>query len=134
MGETSCRCCRRRGQNSLDRLDEVRDITCVGFSSGLLHSDAYGVPTQVPALAQRDGVQRDMKLEDRITITPGVRGGKPCIRGTRITVYDILEYLAGGMTESQILADFPSLTPEDIRACLVFAAARERRLAVPPAA
>jgi uncharacterized protein (DUF433 family) len=75
-----------------------------------------------------------MKLEDRITITPGIRGGKPCIRGTRITVYDILEYLAGGMTESQILADFPSLTQEDIRACLVFAAARERRLAVPPAA
>lgn len=75
-----------------------------------------------------------MKLEDRITITPGVRGGKPCIRGTRITVYDILEYLAGGMTESQILADFPSLTQEDIRACLGFAAARERRLAVPPAA
>lgn len=75
-----------------------------------------------------------MELEDRITITPGVRGGKPCIRGTRITVYDILEYLAGGMTESQILADFPSLTQEDIRACLVFAATRERRLAVPPAA
>ncbi|HWQ70667.1 MAG TPA: DUF433 domain-containing protein [Patescibacteria group bacterium] len=75
-----------------------------------------------------------MKLEDRITITPGVRGGKPCIRGTRITVYDILEYLAGGMTESQILGDFPSLTQEDVRACLVFAAARERRLAVPPAA
>lgn len=75
-----------------------------------------------------------MKLEERITITPGVRGGKPCIRGTRITVYDILEYLAGGMTESQILVDFPSLTQEDIRACLVFAAARERRLAVPPAA
>lgn len=59
--------------------------------------------------AQRDEAQRDMKLEDRITITPGVRGGKPCIRGTRITVYDILEYLAGGMTESQILADFPGL-------------------------
>jgi uncharacterized protein (DUF433 family) len=75
-----------------------------------------------------------MTLEDRITITPGVRGGKPCIRGTRITVYDILEYLAGGMTESQILADFPSLTQEDVRACLVFAASRERRLAVPPAA
>jgi len=75
-----------------------------------------------------------MKLDDRITITPGVRGGKPCIRGTRITVYDILEYLAGGMTESRILADFPSLTREDIRACLVFAAVRERRLAVPPAA
>lgn len=89
---------------------------------------------QAFAIAQRDRSEGDMKLEERITITPGVRGGKPCIRGTRITVYDILEYLAGGMTESQILADFPSLTQEDIRACLVFAAARERRLAVPPAA
>lgn len=75
-----------------------------------------------------------MNLQDRITLTPGVRGGKPCVRGTRITVYDVLEYLAGGMTEDQILADFPSLTREDIRACLAFAAARERRLAVPPAA
>jgi uncharacterized protein (DUF433 family) len=75
-----------------------------------------------------------MKLEERITITPGVRGGKPCIKGTRITVYDVLEYLAGGMTEDQILADFPSLTREDIRACLAFAAARERRLASSSAA
>jgi len=70
-----------------------------------------------------------MNFEDRITITPGVRSGKPCIKGTRITVYDVLEYLAGGMTEEQILADFPDLTREDIRACLAFAAARERRLA-----
>ncbi len=75
-----------------------------------------------------------MSWEDRITITRGIRGGKPCVRGTRITVYDILEYLAGGMTEDQVLADFPSLTREDIRACLAFAAARERRLAVPPVA
>ncbi|MBI2371396.1 MAG: DUF433 domain-containing protein, partial [Deltaproteobacteria bacterium] len=59
-----------------------------------------------------------MGWQDRITITPGVRSGKPCIKGTRITVYDILEYLAGGMTEAQILADFPDLTAEDIRACL----------------
>ena len=70
-----------------------------------------------------------MKFEDRITITPGVRSGKPCIKGTRITVYDVLEYLAGGMTEEQILADFPDLTREGIKACLAFAAARERRLA-----
>ncbi len=70
-----------------------------------------------------------MNWEERIAITPGIRGGKPCVRGTRITVYDVLEYLAGGMTEDQILADFPSLTREDIRACLAFAAARERRLA-----
>jgi uncharacterized protein (DUF433 family) len=70
-----------------------------------------------------------MRLEDYITITPGVRSGKPCIRDTRITVYDVLEYMAGGMTEEQILADFPSLKSDDIRACIAFAAARERRLA-----
>lgn len=70
-----------------------------------------------------------MSWQDHITITPGVRSGKPCIRGTRITVYDVLEYLAGGMTEAQILADFPDLTEGDIRACLAFAASRERRLA-----
>lgn len=75
-----------------------------------------------------------MRWEERISITPGVRSGKPCIKGTRITVYDILEYLAGGMTEDQILADFPSLTREDIRAALTFAAARERRLASSSAA
>jgi len=63
-----------------------------------------------------------------ITIEPGKRGGKPCIRGLRITVYDVLEYLASGMSEPQILADFPNLTGEDIRACLAFAAERERRL------
>lgn len=62
-----------------------------------------------------------------ITIEPGKRGGKPCIRGLRITVYDVLDYLAGGMSEAQILADFPDLTREDVRACLAFAADRERR-------
>lgn len=66
--------------------------------------------------------------QDRITITPDVRSGKPCIRGTRIAVYDVLEYLAGGMTEEQILSDLPSLQREDIKAVLEFAAARERRL------
>ena len=55
-----------------------------------------------------------------ITVEPGKRGGKPCIRGLRITVYDVLEYLASGMTEPEILADFPDLTHEDIRACLAF--------------
>ncbi len=58
---------------------------------------------------------------DWIVIEPDIRGGKPCIKGTRITVYDILEYLAGGMDESEILADFPSLKPEHVRAALVFA-------------
>ena len=75
-----------------------------------------------------------MKWEERISIVAGVRSGKPCIRGTRITVYDILEYLAGGMSEDQILADFPALAREDIRAALSFAAARERRLGNSPAA
>ena len=68
-----------------------------------------------------------------ITIEPGKRGGKPCIRGLRITVYDVLDYLASGMSEEQILTDFPDLTRDDIRACLAFAADRERKLAsVPP--
>ena len=68
-----------------------------------------------------------------ITIDPQKRGGKPCIRGLCITVYDVLEYLASGMSESQILADFPDLRAEDIKASLAFAADRERRLvALPP--
>ncbi len=71
-----------------------------------------------------------MSWQERVTITPGVRSGKPCIKGTRITVYDILEYLAGGMTEDQVLADFPSLAREDIRATVAIAAARARRLVV----
>jgi uncharacterized protein (DUF433 family) len=62
-----------------------------------------------------------------ITIEPGKRSGKPCIRGTRMTVTDVLEYLASGMTEEEILADFPDLTAEDIKACLAFAADREKR-------
>ena len=70
-----------------------------------------------------------MNWQDRITVDPAVRSGKPCITGTRITVYDVLEYLAGGMGEDDILRDFPDLTREDIRASLAFAAARERRLA-----
>lgn len=67
-------------------------------------------------------------LLDRITINPAVRSGKPVIRGTRITVSDILEYLASGMSEVEIIADFPDLTHEDILATLSFAAQREQRL------
>jgi uncharacterized protein (DUF433 family) len=67
---------------------------------------------------------------DIIRIEPGKRGGKPVIRGLRITVYDVLSYLAGGMTQEQILTDFPQLTERDIRACLSFAADRERHLIV----
>ena len=75
-----------------------------------------------------------MDRRSRITIEPGKRGGKPCIRGLRITVSEVLEYLASGMTEVNILEDFPDLTREDIRACLAFAADRERKfVSVPPA-
>jgi uncharacterized protein (DUF433 family) len=65
-----------------------------------------------------------------ITIEPGKRGGKPCIRGMRITVYDVLSYLAAGMTHEQIRADFPELREDDIRACLSYAADRERQTQV----
>ena len=65
---------------------------------------------------------------DRITIEPGKRSGKPCVRGLRTTVSDVLDYLASGMSEDDVLRDFPDLTSEDIRACLAFAADRERRL------
>ncbi|MBI4000726.1 MAG: DUF433 domain-containing protein [Nitrospira defluvii] len=74
-----------------------------------------------------------MDYQSRITVEPGKRSGKPCIRGMRITVYDVLEYLASGMSEDEILRDFPDLVREDIRACLAFAADRERKLvSVPP--
>ena len=65
-----------------------------------------------------------MSYQDIITIEPGKRGGKPCIRGMRITVYDVLEYLASGMTQEEILSDFPYLTKEDVLASLSYAADR----------
>ena len=71
-----------------------------------------------------------MDYHDIITIESGKRSGKPCIRGMRITVYDILEYLAGGMTEAEVLEDFSELTLRDIKACLNLAAAREKRFFV----
>ena len=75
-----------------------------------------------------------MSYRDRITIEPGKRGGKPCIRGMRITVYDVLSYLASGMSFEEVLADFPYLTREDILAALEFAADRERLLVTDTAA
>jgi len=73
-----------------------------------------------------------MDYQRIITIEAGKRSGKPCIRGTRMTVTDVLEYLAGGMTQEELLKEFPDLTAEDIRACLAFAADRERKLAALP--
>ena len=70
-----------------------------------------------------------MDYSNIITIEPGKRSGKPCIRGMRITVTDILEYLASGMTGEEIITDFPELSITDIRACLAFAAEREKKLA-----
>lgn len=67
---------------------------------------------------------------DRITIEPGKRGGKPCIRGMRIAVSDVLEWLASGMTQQQIFEDYPELEAADIQACLAFAAAREHKAAL----
>ena len=74
-----------------------------------------------------------MDYSSIITIDPARRGGKPTIRGMRITVQDVLEYLAGGMSTDEVLADFPELTETDIRACLAYAADRERRLFTRPA-
>jgi uncharacterized protein (DUF433 family) len=72
----------------------------------------------------------DESWRSRITIEPGKRSGKPCVRGMRITVYDVLSYLASGMSVAEVLDDFPYLTDEDIRACLAYAAERERRTLV----
>lgn len=75
-----------------------------------------------------------MNYKDYITIEPNKRGGKPCVRGLRITVYEVLEYLASDMTQAEILDDFPDLTAEDLKACIAFAADRERRLMEVPIA
>lgn len=75
-----------------------------------------------------------MDYSQYITIEPGKRSGQPCIRGLRITVQDVFEYLASGMSIDEIVSDFPDLTTDDIRACIAFAADRERRLRIIPAA
>jgi uncharacterized protein (DUF433 family) len=75
-----------------------------------------------------------VNYRDHITIDPNKRAGKPCVRGLRITVYEVLEYLASDMSEEQILHDFPDLTHEDLKACIAFAADRERKLITVPAA
>ena len=81
-----------------------------------------------------EGYSRTMDWRSIITIEPGKRSGQPCIRGMRITVYDVLEYLAGGMSQEELLAEFPELTRDDILACLSFAADAGRRTTFNPAA
>ena len=71
-----------------------------------------------------------LNYHDIITIEPGKRGGKPCIRGMRIAVYDVLEYLASGMSQAELLKELPYLTEDDVRACLAYAADREKHLLV----
>jgi uncharacterized protein (DUF433 family) len=78
-------------------------------------------------------VMESLDWWDYITFEPGKRSGQPCIRGMRITVYDVLEYLAGGMIVAEVLADFPELMPEDIRACFAFAADVGHRIRIVPA-
>ncbi|MEM6868093.1 MAG: DUF433 domain-containing protein [Cyanobacteria bacterium P01_C01_bin.121] len=73
-----------------------------------------------------------MDYRDYITVEPNKRGGKPCVRGLRITVYEVLEYLASEMSEAEILSDFPDLTQADLKACIAYAADRERRLMIVP--
>jgi uncharacterized protein (DUF433 family) len=74
-----------------------------------------------------------MDYRQRIAIDPLIRSGKPCIRGTRIAVADVLDYLGGGMCLAEVVRDFPDLSAEDVQACLSFAADRERRIMVAPA-
>ena len=101
-----------------------------GKKGSKVEGDVGGGGLKLARLASEfGGTIRIMNWQERISVNPAVRSGKPCIRGTRITVYDVLEYLAGGMAEDEILADFPDLKRDDIRACLAFAAARERRVA-----
>ena len=73
-------------------------------------------------------MKKEIEYKSIITIEPGKRGGKPCIRGMRITVYDVLSWLASGMSNEEILSDFPELTRDDITACLQYAADREQKL------
>jgi len=111
----------------------IRDGLEIAFSSNRHRLQPSPLRTQPPrdnllVSAGECGYFTSVNYERLITIEPGKRSGKPCIRGLRITVYDVLEYLASGMTEDEVLEDFPELTRQDIKACLAFAADREKKL------
>ena len=93
-------------------------------------SDASAGKTRVDSRNGAIAMESRPAYQDIIALDPGKRSGKPTIRGMRITVYDVLSYLAAGMSIQEILADFPYLTEEDIRACLSFAAEREWQVAL----
>jgi uncharacterized protein (DUF433 family) len=117
-------------------------MTTAGFvrnpytpTEGRKAAPAGGSGIDAAAVASRlqGAYQGAMDYRERIVIGPAVRFGKPCVRGTRISVGDVLSYLASGMTEKQVLTDFPQLSNEDIRACLAFAAERKRPTNIPVA-
>ena len=121
--------CRQETQDAqalLVPVSQFPDSPVFQFSASATH-------LRLVIRAQR-GHRSGVNLLDRITIKPGRRNGKPCIRETRITVYDVLGYLAAGTPESELLAEFPALTHEDILACFAFAAERDRRTFSPRAA
>jgi uncharacterized protein (DUF433 family) len=121
--------------SSLDPIDRVSlgrfSFACGAESAAFRDSQATRVGSGGIGRRFCPTYNMGMNYRDIITMEPGKRGGKPCIRGLRIAVQDVLEYLASGMTEQEIIADFPDLTAIDIRACLAFAADRERRLMAP---
>jgi uncharacterized protein (DUF433 family) len=112
----------------LQSSQRMTPINCDASVSALLVDReicGFGLPLDAP-----QSYYHCMNYHNIITIEPGKRGGKPCIRGMRITVYDVLEYLASGMSQQDVLQEFPYLTEEDIRACLAYAADREKNLLV----
>ena len=124
------RCAQRKRPNMLRGIARITAATQVSLAGRCAFSSTLpaGSATCLAAIVEQQYAS-PMDYRERITIEPGKRGGKPCLRGLRITAYDVLDYLAGGMSEDEILADFPDLEREDIRAALAFAADRERRLA-----
>jgi uncharacterized protein (DUF433 family) len=116
---------------TLDTRDDLAKDNHRRLSCWAKREERFGISDQRFEVNRSSRRMRDtMSYEGIITIEPGKRGGQPCIRGMRITVYDVLSYLAAGMTEQEVLQDFPYLTHEDILACLAYAAEREHRMLV----
>ena len=116
---------------SADPRNTAPSTTLAALESAVCLSQTAGVALEVD-LSRSSTYDLVVNHLDRITIEDGKRGGKPCIRGLRITVYDVLDYLASGMTSEEILNDFPDLERDDILACLEFAADRERKMVSVP--